>query len=149
MNPNPPPNLEDRIARIPRRGLPEDLRKACVELTRNAAAPNPCPAQPAKPAPPRHRSAWIQWLWPHPFAWAGLAAVWCTILALHQCAPVPIDVLAATGPSTPLVPDADSTQQLALQREAREELLRQPLLPPRLDIDRPRNATPPSTNRIA
>lgn len=144
MNPNPPPNLEDRIARIPRRGLPEDLRKACVELTRNAAARRPIPA---KPAPTRHRSAWIQWLWPHPVAWAGLAAVWCTILALHQFAPVPIDVFAAAGPSTPLVPDADSTHQLALQREAREELLRQPLPP--LDIDRPRNATPPSTNRIA
>ena len=146
MKPTPPPNLEDRIAQIPRRGLPEDLRKACVELTRNAAARRPIPA---KPAPTRHRSAWIQWLWPHPVAWAGLAAVWCTILALHQFAPVPIDVFAAAGPSTPLVPDADSTHQLALQREAREELLRQPLPPPQLDIDRPRNATPPSTNRIA
>jgi hypothetical protein len=46
-----------------------------------------------------------------------------------------------------LILDPDSTRQLAAQREAREELLRQPLPP--LDIDRPRNATPPSTNRIA
>lgn len=146
MNPNPPPNLEDRLARIPRRGLPEDLRKTCVELARDATAPRPARRT---PEPTRRSSPWFSWLWPHPVAWAGLAAVWCTILALHQFAPVPIDVFAAAGPSTPLVPDADSTRQLALQREAREELLRQPLPPPQLDIDRPRNATPPSTNRIA
>lgn len=144
MNPNPPPNLEDRIARIPRRGLPEDLRQSCRDLARIAAA-KPVPARASRPAVP----SWLSWLWPHPTAWAALAAVWCTILALHRLAPVPIDVLAATGPSTPLVPDADATRQLALQREAREELLRRPLPPPQLDIDRPRNATPPFTNRIA
>ena len=146
MNPNPPPNLEDRLAQVPRRGLPDDLRQACLDLARGATAPRP--ARPAS-EPTRRSSPWFGWLWPHPVAWAGLATVWCTILALHSLAPVPIDVFAATGPSTPLIPDADSIRQLALQREAREELLRHPLPPPQLDIDRPRNATPPSTNRIA
>lgn len=138
MNSSTPPNLEDRLAQVPRRGLPEDLRKSCLDLAR---------ANRQSSSPARRHALWFQWLWPHPAAWAGLAAVWCTIFALHQFAPVPVNVLAATGPSTPLILDPDSTRQLAAQREAREELLRQPLPP--LDIDRPRNATPPSTNRIA
>ncbi len=138
MNSSTPPNLEDRLAQVPRQGLPEDLRQACLDMSRTTPRPTP---------PARRHALWLHWLWPHPAAWGGLAAVWCAIFALHRFAPVPVNVLAATGPSTPLIQDPDSTRQLAAQREAREELLRQPLPP--LDIDRPRNATPPSTNRIA
>jgi hypothetical protein len=31
-------------------------------------------------------SWWKQWLWPHPTAWASLAAVWVVIVALHFAA---------------------------------------------------------------
>ena len=146
MNPQPQPHLEDRLARTPRRGLPPDLRAACLDLARSATAHA---TSPATTQPPRRPSPWSAWLWPHPAAWAGLAAAWCAILALRGPAPVPANVLAATGPSTPLVLAPDPPRQLVLQREAREESLR-PLLPPvPLDIDRPRNPVPPSTNRIA
>lgn len=138
MNSSTPPNLEDRLARTPRRGLPADLRQACLAM--RGSVPRPTP-------PTRQHAFWLHWFWPHPAAWGGLAILWCTILALHRLAPVPVNVLAATGPSTPLIKDPDSNRQLAHQRETREELLRQPLPP--LDIDRPRKASPPSTNRIA
>ena len=62
MNPNPPPNLEDLIARIPRRGLPEDLRQSCLDLTRSAAKPAPARAS------RRILPSWFSWLWPHPAA---------------------------------------------------------------------------------
>lgn len=146
MTPHRQPQLEDRLAQVPRRGLPSDLRAACLAQARSETAH---PTAPAAPEPRRRTSPWFAWLWPHPAAWAGLAAAWCAILALRGLAPVPINILAATGPSTPLVLDPDATRQLVLQREAREESLR-PLLPPApLDIDRPRNPAPPSTNRIA
>lgn len=146
MNPNPPSDLEARLARVPRRRLPDDLRQACLDLARTPQA-NP------NPPTPQHRAVpfWHRWLWPHPAAWATLAAVWCLILALHTAAPVPINVFAATGPSIPLLPDADSNRQLVLQREARQELLRLSPPPPlpRFDLDRPRNSQPLFTNRIA
>lgn len=146
MNPHRQPQLEDRLAQVPRSGLPSDLRAACLAQARSATAHATAPAA---PTPRRRAGPWSAWLWPHPAAWAGLAAAWCAILALRGLAPVPINLLAATGPSSPLVLDPDVTRQLVLQREAREESLR-PLLPPEpRDIDRPRNPTPPSTNRIA
>jgi len=139
MKPDESTPFEDRLSRVPRSGLPADLRAACRAQARAAAAPRPTPPLWA---------ALRSWFWPHPIAWACLAALWCLIFGLHWQAPVPIDTYAATGPSIPLMPDPDVLQQLALQREARAEALRPspPSLP--FDLDRPRNSQP-QTNRLA
>jgi len=130
--------FEDRLARMPMTGLPPDLRAACLAEVRGSANLANSPLW----------AGLRQWFWPHPAAWAGLAALWCLILGLHWQAPVPVDVFASSGPSTPLMPDPDVLQQLALQRQTRNEALRPsaPSLP--FDLDRPRNSQP-QTNRIA
>lgn len=146
MTPQPSPHPEERLSKIPRRRLPPDLRAACIDLARAGAPATPAPARTASR---RTATPGIAWLWPHPAAWASLGAAWCAILALHRLAPRPIHILAATGPSVPLMLAPDVARQLALQRETREESLRPLPHPSPLDIDRPRNAAPPSTNRIA
>src|ERR1017187_7988191 len=40
----------------------------------------------ALPEPKAARPWWQEWLWPSPFAWAGLACAWLTILAVNMAA---------------------------------------------------------------
>lgn len=71
----------------------------------------------------RDVSRWHELLWPHPAAWAGLAAVWMAVLAFHWTAPdahraPPMDFSDAPANATPGLEMA-----LIEQRMLKNELL--------------------------
>jgi len=73
--------FESKLQRQPVRQLPADWR---AEILAAAQAAEAIPHA----ATPPPRSSWLQqqltaFFWPHPKAWAGLAAAWILILALH------------------------------------------------------------------
>jgi hypothetical protein len=75
--------LETRLGNVPRAPIPAGWRKELLSVGES------------------HNSSlqrspwWKQWLWPHPAAWAGLAAVWVVILAVEFAAhSEPADVSA-------------------------------------------------------
>lgn len=75
--------FEKRLQRQPVKTLPPEWRQEILSAA-NAAAMKRCEA-----CEHNARIFWPDWLvsllWPHPKAWAGLAAVWVVILGL-QCA---------------------------------------------------------------
>jgi len=75
MNPDPI-DFESQLARRPLRELPPEWRDAVLAQARAAA-------------PQREKAAadWRAWLWPHPWAWAALAAIWLLIAGLNVSGP--------------------------------------------------------------
>jgi hypothetical protein len=72
-----PDNLEERLQSLPIRTVPGAWRQEILGAARETAGPRQ-PVSEVRPAP-----WWRIWLWPCPGAWAGVAAVWCVILALN------------------------------------------------------------------
>jgi len=66
--------FEQQLQRHPMRELPREWRAEIL-----AAA--------SRPGQPSLIDRLSTWLWPHPRAWAGLAAAWVLILLLHFTAP--------------------------------------------------------------
>jgi hypothetical protein len=126
--------LEQRLARLPLRGLPPDLRSACLRRI-----PSPTPSASRR---------FLNLFRPHPWAWSTLAFAWTLCAVLHWTQPRPVEVLAAQSRPAQLVPDIETIRLLALQRATREELLRPspPPIPPA--VDRPRSRLH-STNHLA
>ena len=80
-----PDDFEKHLQRQPLRQVPADWRDGVLSAARQAARPEPAP----RAASDGLRA--VLWtlnsrlstlLWPHPVAWAGLAAVWVVILGL-------------------------------------------------------------------
>ncbi|HWH70732.1 MAG TPA: hypothetical protein VNT26_15185, partial [Candidatus Sulfotelmatobacter sp.] len=67
----------------PLRSLPPDWRAEILRAARQAAPQRPSVnvSRPSRFA--ALNSLLASWLWPHPKAWAGLAAVWVVILGLN------------------------------------------------------------------
>jgi len=82
MNDEPNP-FERRLSRQPLRPVPGDWRADILAAARAAQTP----ARVGRPAPQSWFATVCQqlsaFLWPHPKAWAGLAAVWVFILVLN------------------------------------------------------------------
>jgi hypothetical protein len=106
---NGPDNFEERLRRQPLRTVPPDWRDEILRAAREAATPATAPAA------SRRSRIFMPWLcallWPHPRAWAGLAAVWLVVLGLN---------FAARDPGRP-----DAMQQSAPPSPQMRELLRQ------------------------
>src|SRR5262245_13178174 len=69
--------LERQLQRQTLRSVPAAWKE---EILQAAQAAVRCRA---RTVPARSTSAWREWLWPAPPAWAGLAAVWLLIVVLH------------------------------------------------------------------
>jgi hypothetical protein len=90
--------FEQRLSRQPLRPIPPAWRQ---EILGKAAASRPH----NDPDPVGAVSArnWLgEWLWPHPAAWAGLAACWLAILTLDRLAAPSAAELAQARAGVPI-----------------------------------------------
>lgn len=122
-------DFEQRLQRVPLKPVPPGWR---AEILAAAAAVPSAPKESARPS----FGSWLHaLLWPHPKAWAGLAAVWLFIALLNfsqrGTAPVRAEKSAAPTPA--------AVAELRQQHELLVELLGRP--EPR-DADRPRSTVP-------
>ena len=117
MNPD---DFEKHLQRHPLRQVPAEWRQDILSAARQAATARPVPC------PTAHAHGQFSFLstigsqlstlhWPHPVAWAGLAAAWVVILGLnlttHDAA---LRVCKRTSPSSPQVFMAFQEQQRLL-----------------------------------
>jgi hypothetical protein len=79
--------FEKRLGEFSVRPIPAEWRAEIVRAANEAS-----PAQPVS----GFLGGLREWLWPHPKAWAGIAAAWCVIFALRLTTP---DTEVATGSS--------------------------------------------------
>jgi hypothetical protein len=110
MNHDEMETFEQRLRRQPVKPLPADWR---AEILRAA-----------KPSPSRPEANWLSTLnqklstllWPHPKAWAGLAAVWVFIFILNAASrdtsSAPVMAEKASPPSPEVVAELKKQQQL-------------------------------------
>jgi len=74
--------FEQRLQRCPPAPIPPSWREQILEAARAEASRCQAPWA-ARPCLPALVGAKLKaWLWPHPKAWAGLAAVWILIFAV-------------------------------------------------------------------
>jgi hypothetical protein len=97
-----PDDFEQKLQRQPLRPVPAGWREEILSAAESAAA--------ARPPSPVTRPSWLSTLnaqlsiilWPHPKAWAGLAAVWILIFAVNfsvrDRAPVVVEKSAPPPP---------------------------------------------------
>ena len=103
-----PDEFEQQLRSQPRRAIPSEWR---VEILEAALATRRVHASGAA-----RRATWIpswrEWFWPCPQAWAGLAAVWVILVALH--------ITASPAPQSTAIQSPDSEKQMALAAQRRE-----------------------------
>jgi hypothetical protein len=96
-------DFENQLERQTMREPPRQWRAEILA----AAASSPPAAIAARPW--RSGGGLSSWLWPHPRAWAGLAAAWAVILLLH--------VTAADGPRLARNPYGQTRQSIAIMQQ--------------------------------
>ena len=135
-------DFEQHLRRQPLRPVPGEWRGEILAAARAA--------QPSFQSSPVARSSWLSTLntrlstifWPHPKAWAGLAAVWVFILLLNFSMRDKSPVLAEKS----LPPSPEVVAQLQKQQRMFAELvgLNEPH-----DVDRNKTASPkPRSERV-
>jgi hypothetical protein len=112
--------FENKLRNQPRREIPHEWRREILG-----------PLRTARTAP---ASWWRQLLWPHPAAWASLAAAWVAIFALNLAgAPEAAPRQVATRPSPDMILAYQERQRLSA------ELASDRSEPPKPAVDRPRS----------
>jgi len=101
-------DLEQRLQRQPLRATPEAWRQQILDAARVNSGTRVQDASSAL-----RPNILRKWLWPHPFAWGGLAACWAAIFILHY----------ATAPSAAEIAKARTEARFAAAYSA---LLRDP-----------------------
>jgi hypothetical protein len=100
MNPD---HFEKRLERQPLRQVPGEWREEILSAARQASLPQHAPRSTLH-APPsasllstlHHQLSTL--LWPHPVAWAGLAAIWLMILGVNLTTRDAAQVVAKHAP---------------------------------------------------
>jgi len=133
MNPD---ELEKRLERQPLRQVPSAWRDQILSAARQASRSEHAPrtthhvgSRPSLLSTLHHQLSTL--LWPHPVAWAGLAAVWVVILGVNL----------TTRDAAPLVARHSSplSPQVFMAFQAQEQLLNELLGPPEASVaDRPK-----------
>jgi hypothetical protein len=85
MNPD---EFEKRLQRQPLRRIPGEWREEILSAARQASLVEPALLTTHRVTPPRSLLSTLHYqlstlLWPHPAAWAGLAAAWLVIAGLN------------------------------------------------------------------
>ena len=112
-----PDDFEQRLQRQPLRVVPEEWRAEILGTASSTAA-----TQMSRSAD--RTTNWLSTLlWPHPRAWAGLAAVWMVILGLKLAT---VDEAHAVGKNSSVTPEvlAELQQQKLLFAELVGEVRR-------------------------
>jgi hypothetical protein len=130
--------FEKRLAQQPPRKLPESWRKEILSATsastnkRGVARPDSSPA---------FAELLAKLFWPHPRAWAGLAAVWVLILLLNFVAAGP-----ANGPVSQQIAAGAPPEQLRQLLHQQEQLFAE-LLEEKPELALPRGDARPTRPR--
>jgi hypothetical protein len=133
--------FEERLQSQPLRPVPPAWRDDILRVARAAASP--CVAPPA-PSRAWFSSSWLSaLLWPHPKAWAALAALWLLVLGLN---------FASREPSRPQearrsVPPSPQLRQLLKQQQQLFAELIGPEEKPAADRTKPAAPQPRSQRR--
>ena len=102
-------DFEQRVQRQPLRQVPSEWREEILSAARQAALPRHAPRATHHGSPARSLLSTLRrqlsaFLWPHPAAWAGLAAVWLVILGLNHATGDTAPRLArGSSPTTPQI----------------------------------------------
>ena len=96
-------DFEQRLQRQPLRQIPAEWRKEILREGRRAAVHEIGDADTVSFPTLNWRTALTKIFWPHPKAWAGLAAVWVLILAVNFSMRDTSPVLAKSAPLSPEV----------------------------------------------
>ena len=137
MNPD---EFEKRLQSQPTRQVPAEWRHEILSAARQAAlahaAPRPAPRVPSRPSLLSTLNHQLStFLWPHPAAWAGLAAIWVMILGLnlttHDTSP---RLAKRVAPPSP---------QLYMAFQEQQRLLSELLAPHETPVAEPPKPAPP------
>lgn len=125
--------LEERLRRQPLKEIPAAWRAEVMAATRAAAST----MHGSHASPSALQLLWQRFFWPHPKAWAALAAVWLLIVGLNLSSREPGTV--ARVDSEP--PSALEARELTKQKMLLAELIGQPATrdaePPKTVLPRP------------
>jgi hypothetical protein len=114
--------FESKLRSQPRREIPREWRREILG--------------PLRPAPSAPGGWWRQLLWPHPAAWASLAAAWVAIVALNRAgAPEAAPHQIASRPSRDMVLAYQERQRLWAELASDKSEPRKPMPA----VDRPRS----------
>jgi hypothetical protein len=143
MLPHPTPDdFEKSLSRQPLKAVPAAWREEILAAAAAVGHSQPSPRTPRRSFSGTLSQQLAQLLWPHPKAWAGLAAVWVLILTLNL-------TLEERPPATTRLairPSPEVMVELRQQRKLYAELMGMAEAP---DADRPRLQFPkPRSERV-
>jgi hypothetical protein len=128
--------FEQRLRRQPLTSVPPEWRAEILAAARARQPQSACRTAPASSARAAFRDRLAAWLWPHPKAWAGVAAVWIVIAILQfSLRDEPAVRLAAR----PAPPSPELVAELRQQQKMFAELMGPAEVSP---IDRQRSLFP-------
>ena len=130
--------FEQRLLRQPLREIPSTWREEILDAASSAAGSRPSTFDP-RPAP-----WWRELFWPHPTAWAALAAVWLVVLGLNFVSREPSSRTLARQ----VAPPSPQMRELLKQQERLFAELVGPIEKPQADRSKLTGPQPRSSRRV-